>query len=426
MANRYWSLIGFLCAASGLALLWRSFAANHFWIFLRNKTPWRRRNEAEQEPSGDPSRKKRRATTLWQRKNEAERIRDEAERLYKERIRRLMGVALVIVVALGLWLGSLWRASNQSRDRVEEELIALLGRPAARPGMVNTNLAIDPELKKALIEYFRNPPKPGEGFPWWLVVIGAIAAGALFFTTKEHPSAAPFVVVLPLAIAAVEHAEHLSKLCKGGFWGVAVVSLVIAGALIGVGIRRERGLPPMTDRTGPGGEKKQLVSFVTMGFSMLILVWTFVVVGSCTDCSGCTGKGEAETPKCPNPPPPASSPQTGVLKVIPLEPLPLFKAGSSRSVSGVDRLAQSLADKHPKENDVLLLLGSADCTRNSKGNQQLVLDRAAKVSADLGPFLHKARVDDGNVLPQYKDGCRENKDLRTVFSFLIQQQETAK
>jgi hypothetical protein len=113
-------------------------------------------------------------------------------------------------------------------------------------------------------------------------------------------------------------------------------------------------------------------------------------------------------------------------KVIPLEPAPLFKAGHSEPLAGVDRLARSLEDESPKKGDILLLLGSADCTRYSKSNRQLALERAARISDELGPSLHGARVEDRYVLAQHGDGCKENMDLRSVFSFLIQQQETSK
>ena len=151
MTKQYWRLIGFICAAFGLALIWRppSFATRHDWFFLlvlsvligiglftfselfetpwegkaessKAATHWRFRSEGERDSSKEPDRRKRRATTPWQRRNEAERI-------YRDRMRRSMVVGLVVVVALGFWLGSFLRASNQSRDRVEEELIALFG-----------------------------------------------------------------------------------------------------------------------------------------------------------------------------------------------------------------------------------------------------------------------------------------------------------
>jgi hypothetical protein len=330
------------------------------------------------------------------------------DKVDKEMMRGWIAAALVIFVALCLWFGSLWKGSYQAQNQIERDLIALLGKPVPGPGPGNTGLQLNPELEKALIDYFRNPAKPTEGLPWFLVAIGAVAA-VLLLATKENKEAAPVIAVIPLAGAALKYSESLSKFSGWPFLGIVAVSFLVAAGLIGLACcYREQKEPP---------EDRKLVSLIfTMGFSVLILLWTFFLVAWCTDCPGGTKTGGGSSQ--PKPGQPADSPVIQ-LDVKSLQPVPQFNPGKPSSFSELKGLESDLKGRF-KRGDLLLLFGSTDCTRFSQGNDMLASLRASNLRSQLMDNLPNLGVGDIQMesIPQH-DQCKEKPDVRAVFPFLV-------
>jgi hypothetical protein len=325
-----------------------------------------------------------------------------------EMMRGLMAAALVILVALCLWVGSLWKASYQAQNQIERELIALLARPVPGPGPANTGLQLNPDLEKVLIDYFRNPPQPTEGLPWFLVAIGAVAA-VLLFATKKNKEAAPVIAVIPLAAAAIKYSEHLSKFSTQPFKWVVIGSIGIAVGLMALAI--------FYWFMGPQEEKRKVVTAIfTMGFSVLILLWTFLLVAWCSDCP-ITTSGGGGTPPDPGPPKPGS--WVVKLNVDRLEPLPLFNSG--KSITSDKKTSFSKLESQLKGSfqpgDLLLLFGSTDCVRYSKGNDTLASERAIQIRDQL---MHSLKPDDIKLESiTQNDQCKEKQDTRAVFPFLV-------
>lgn len=345
--------------------------------------------------------------------------------------RSLMEVALMVVVALG-WL-NYTEATGRARqnqqfqqlmiDRLTKDLDGDLKRCldslgsalGGRQGGTGENvLKLDEEIKSALLDYLKNQSAQGNGVPWMTIVLIAAVLGLLFFVVKKHPSAAPIAGAAPLSIAMIEHAEHLSKFCGKEFWGLIAIFGVIAIVLMVVGFFVEG--PADTDS---GGGAKKIASPLTMGFSLMILVVSFAVVARCPSCSSCGGGAGVDHGPGPSP----GNSHVSVLNSTDVTSLtkPLFGEGKSSPASKVDELKGEVLAGF-KTGDKLLLLGSADCTRYSKGNDQLAQDRSNEIKSQLKQLIPSLKDDDfvvaSNSLPEYVT-CQKTDNMRAVFPFLI-------
>jgi hypothetical protein len=138
------------------------------------------------------------------------------------------------------------------------------------------------------------------------------------------------------------------------------------------------------------------------------------------------------------PPPPAPGESKSESKVTWIEPIPHFAKGVKDSYSlqaggpvesSADALKRIFSNAGPVKGDILLLVGSADCTsyRTGKGagenknetNTLLATERADKIEGELNEDAQKYGVEiRKKPLPQY-NRCAEAGDLRAMFPFLI-------
>jgi hypothetical protein len=328
----------------------------------------------------------------------------------------LVGIAVLVTMGFGLLLVFQVQASRIQNDEIRklETAIAALQQQHSPGGAPASSVVqLNPKLERAMLDFLSNPATRGNGLslfgaiPWITVLLVAIAAIVLALAAKEHPSAAPVLGVIPLAIAVVEHAEKLSRLGAVSFWIVLLIFLFIALWLI-FGSGQDNDRADISAR----GEKKKVDSFPVMGFSLLVLLFVLVFLGyrqkpeEKANCPVCVAGG------------PSPAPATRRLQIEALNHTPLFDPGPREHFRGSDeQLNQILEDT--REGDTLLLLGSADCTSYSGGNAKLAQDRADRIKRALQGDADKRKVDiEARALKQH-DACKAADQLRAVFPVLI-------
>ena len=129
----------------------------------------------------------------------------------------LVGIAFLLTMGFGLLLVSQIQASQRQSDETKklDAAIAALHQqrpPGGAPG--SSFVQLNPELEKAMLGYFDDSSKRANGvslfgaIPWITVLLVAIAAIVLALAAKEHPSAAPVLGVIPLAIGLGFFVDH--------------------------------------------------------------------------------------------------------------------------------------------------------------------------------------------------------------------------
>jgi hypothetical protein len=329
----------------------------------------------------------------------------------------LAAIAFLVTMGFGLLLVSQIQASQRQSDEMKklDAAIAALQQqqqqrpPGGAPG--GSFVQLNPELEKAMLGYFNDSSTRANevslfgAIPWITVLLVAIAAIVLALAAKEHPSAAPVLGVIPLAIAVIEHAEKLSRLDAGSFWVVFAVFIAIAFTLIWWG--RDGDSADVSVR----GEKKKVDSLPVMGFSLLVLLFVLVYLGYRQQPEQ---KGSCPICVTPGPPP---TPAISKLQIDPIEHTPLFDPGHEHFRGSEEQLKQILKNTH--EGDTLLLLGSADCTSYTEGNAKLAQERADTIKKALESDADKRKVDiEARALKQH-DSCKAADQLRAVFPVLI-------
>ena len=327
----------------------------------------------------------------------------------------LAAIAFLVTMGFGLLLVSQIQASQRQSDEMKtlNAAIAALQQQQRPPGGApgSSFIQLNPELEKALLGYFNDSSTRGNGvslfgaIPWITVLLVAIAAIVLALAAKEHPSAAPVLGVIPLAIAVIEHAEKLSRLDARSFWVVFAVFIGIASVLIWFGRDGDSA------DVSVGGEKKKVDSLPVMGFSLLVLLFVLVYLGYRQP----EQKGNCPICVTPGPPP---TPAMSKLQIDPIDHTPLFDPGPHERFRGSEeQLKQILENTH--EGDTLLLLGSADCTSYTGGNAKLAQERANVIKRALESDADKRKVDiEARALKQH-DACKAAAQLRAVFPVLI-------
>jgi hypothetical protein len=158
-------------------------------------------------------------------------------------------------------------------------------------------------------------------------------------------------------------------------------------------------------------EKYGLV--LALGLSLLLFGWMSLLVGAPTPATKLP-------PPPPKPPPPPAAKNLSELFLDPLTNFPL--GGASANHDQFESLKTQLVEKGAGEGDILLLLGSADCTSKRDGdNEDLARERAQTVRQDLESLglgkAHGVKIRT-YVLPQYA-GCRADANMRGVYPLLI-------
>jgi hypothetical protein len=332
----------------------------------------------------------------------------------------LVGIAVLVTMGFGLLLVSQVQASRIQNDEIRklETAIAALQQQHSPGGAPASSVVqLNPKLERAMLDFLSNPATRGNGLslfgaiPWITVLLVAIAAIVLALAAKEHPSAAPVLGVIPLAIAVVEHAEKLSRLDEKIFLFVMLVFLSIALGLIAFPFSKWGKGDDRAD-VSVRGERKKVDSFPVMGFSLLVLVFVLVFLGY--------RQGPEEKANCPvcvagGPSPVAAGSK---LQIEALSHTPLFDPGPHDHFRGSDEQVNQILE-NTREGDTLLLLGSADCTSYSGGNAKLAQDRADRIKRALQGDADKRKVDiEARALKQH-DACKAADQLRAVFPVLI-------
>jgi hypothetical protein len=327
----------------------------------------------------------------------------------------LAAIAFLVTMGFGLLLVSQIQASQRQSDEMKtlDAAIAALQQqrpPGGAPG--GSFVQLNPELEKAMLKYFDDSSTRANGvslfgaIPWITVLLVAIAAIVLALAAKEHPSAAPVLGVIPLAIAVIEHAEKLSRLDAGSFWVVFAVFIAIAFTLIWWG--RDGDSADVSAR----GEKKKVDSLPVMGFSLLVLLFVLVYLGYRQQPEQ---KGSCPICVTPGPPP---TPAMSKLQIDPIDQTPLFDPGLHEHFRGSEEQLKQIL-KNTREGDTLLLLGSADCTSYTGENAKLAQDRANTIKKALESDANRGKVDiEARALKQH-DSCKAADQLRAVFPVLI-------
>lgn len=306
-------------------------------------------------------------------------------------------------------------------------------------------MTLDPQLKQMLADALKkwSAQQPvSNSFPWggsWgmtalLLLILAAVVATLVLAVRERPATAAPLGAAGLAAAAIEHADHLSRLDPLTFWFVLSLLISVIVILLVIGFMQLGNENKPTDdesngskkagkdesETGGAKVKKRLVeSPLNIIFSVAVLLWAMLVV-----CYRAEPK-----PASPNPP----TKQTTDYKM--LNPITGFIPGMTElpgsKTALTDRmqaLIKEAADKGARPGDTLLLLGSADCTairkRHQMTNKQLAqarADVAAKALSDNATFAAESVKADS--LHQ-NDGCAASADLRSVVPILLEQQST--
>ena len=331
----------------------------------------------------------------------------------------LVGIAVLVTLGFGLLVVSQIQASRIQNDEIRKLETAITALQQHSPGgaPISSFVQLNPELERAMVDFFNDPSRRGNGvslfgaIPWITVLLVAIAAIVLALAAKEHPSAAPVLGVIPLAIAVIEHAEKLSRLDLISFWIVFGLFLLIALGLIAFPFSRWGKGDDRAD-VSIRGEKKQVDSLPVMGFSLLVLLFVLVFLGY--------RQGPEEKANCPvcvaGGPPPA--PATSKLQIEALSHTPLFDPGPHDHFRDSDEQVKQILE-NTREGDTLLLLGSADCTSYSGGNAKLAQDRADRIKRALQGDADKRKVDiEARALKQH-DACKAADQLRAVFPVLI-------
>lgn len=276
---------------------------------------------------------------------------------------------------------------------------------------IQANVRVKLELEDALVTYLKNPPASVSGTSTGValaIVLGLVlAAAGVYLLWKildsKHPEAAPLALVIPLAVAVFTAAPTLPR-PSGGIYEKAFMCVVIIFFVVGVLLILAPFVIARPDKE-PG-------PCLILGFSFFVLGLTTYLVG-------------APTPA----PRPDLCPPTPISQQF-LDLLTGFKPGSATvDADKLVSLRKQLDEKGPGKGDILLLLGSADCTpmRNG-GNKKLAEDRAESVAKGLRTSdLTKARdvMIDTYVLPQYT-GCHADQNMRAVYPLLIRSTTTVR
>jgi hypothetical protein len=285
-------------------------------------------------------------------------------------------------------------------------------------------------LEDALTRYLKNGASIGEnsffsgGRGVALFLLLAVGAGLAAWAIRKRPAVAAPLSAAGLAAAVIKNPEHLSRLGHGSFVYVLILFSVIVAVLLGLCVMEflDSRSPRDEEREESDGkhrmETKAVESPLNIVFSLAVLIWAVIIA--------CYHTEPAAGP--PKPPidavPIATMPQ--VPHAIPLDPISGFPLHSAKIEDLGDdplgALKSSLRKDGAGRGDLLLLLGSADCTAihaKNMTNEQLARNRASSV---LDSLTHSGALTGEDVRAEslyQHEKCRESKDMRAVFPVLI-------
>lgn len=326
----------------------------------------------------------------------------------------------------------------QRLDRIEKDVTECreqkcTGHAQPNPTGGDNTVRFDPQIQKALLDFLDKEANGSAGksptlsFSWpiWVVIalMLAIAAGVLVLAFRTHPEAAPPVGAAGLAAAVIAKAGQFSHFDHDQEWALAVlaafglVTLVLATWFFQQ-IRKERDSTLAKD-------DPRLKSFSSLWltlFSVFVLLWVLVLV--CFQ--------PAKEPADDRHLKPQSTPTALKIDFT----LPAITGFVSKTKDefpdtpanqlprGIEQaLLTRIQQDAPKDGDVLLLLGSADCVpfRGKRdGNSSLAEQRAEWVAGEMQSKIQALGVTSQPQPMPTHEGCRQADGLRAVYPILIQ------
>jgi hypothetical protein len=325
--------------------------------------------------------------------------------------------------------------------------------PDGKQGPLDVTLKLDPALEGLLREHLQRP-QASSSVVYWVILIAVfvLAAGLLGWalTKKPEGSAVASAIATLTAVGAViaklvgdkpiRPPTHVPELALGVSLVLIVAGIVLIGAgawLILSSIYKQL-FSDSSDagqkQASPEDAKQKEASIQTgsmlaaallvYGFSALLLaVVPLLLFGgeptTVADCSKCPPVTDCSKCKA------VISPTN--FSVKPLSAIKPLGDGGRPEDKIIDRkkisaLAGEVRQYHGQDGDILLLLGSADCTPTRKGglwkdNDELARARAGWVLDGLKGKLDSIRPKP-YALPQY-ERCAQTLDMRAVYPFLI-------
>jgi cell division protein FtsB len=288
------------------------------------------------------------------------------------------------------------------------------------------------------------------GVPWSLVLLGVVALIAVAYVGKKHSEAVPVAGAAALAADVIKNADRYAKLgdkmywwVLGGYLGVSVTLTVLFCIAIWKSFKRgsddaAAAMLMMGETTGGSGEQKEggdkkngkevdedkkgkeeekkrgfLSSASSLGYSVLVLLWAFAMTSY-------RASSKIEAPKN----------EVKSLGPLPLRPVRRYVKGFAvlepKDKDASRTFGDELVGRHLKPEDLLLLLGSTDCTPFRRGEDGSNPDLAEKRAKALTEVLReRPDLKELNIQPMWLDQherCRESADLRAVYPFLIRRE----
>jgi hypothetical protein len=296
--------------------------------------------------------------------------------------------------------------------------------PKAGSGEVVVRFS-DP-IEKGIVERLKDggtsPGSPNSRTAWIiLVIIGIVAAAALIWRVAEdNPEATPLTVAITLFGAVIGFLAKLAAekpiLPLHLRWWLVVAFLIFAvSGLLLIG----RALLAFRD----GALELPESALLVYGFSAILLA----LVPGLLFHEDAPAPEKKPCPQCPSP-----VVMRGEISVLPL--ISVNNLGDSDSDKNIDpqqiqKLTTDAIARGARKDDILLLLGSADCIPTRPGgkwesNEALAKARAEWVESSLqgDPALSGIRIESG-PLPQHAR-CGKTTEVRAVYPFLIHAEET--
>jgi hypothetical protein len=279
----------------------------------------------------------------------------------------------------------------------------------------------DPKFKQDILDAIKQIGK--DSSPSWtnssifgisiIALLIIILGVALVLMFRKRPETAAPLGAVGLAATAIKEAEHLSRLDVGSYRLAEWAFLLLLAAFALLAFWKILKGNESSSATPKGDQKKSKVeSPLSLLFSLLVLLWALLVI-----CYR-----QQQTVPVQPPPPTISSD-------LSLPSVSGFVAGSSDKFlpkNTLDEFKQRLTKARAESiqpDDVLLLLGSADCTAVRRSlettNNQIARNRATTVAGIVRDMklLPDDHVFDGSLYQS--DRCTQSADLRAVFPVLI-------
>jgi len=259
-----------------------------------------------------------------------------------------------------------------------------------------------------------------------LLLLFAAGAGLLAWAIRKRPAVAAPLGAAGLAAAVINNPEHLSRLGRGGFLFVLILFSVVTAVLLVLSVMEFLHHRTLRDEEGEESdgkhrmEKKAVESPLNIVFSLAVLIWAVII--ACYHAEPAPGQGQPATA-------PRLIPHASLLE--PLSGFPPYSADPKQIPNSGDdplrALKTSVRNAGTWPGDLLLLLGSADCTAiqvsKEMTNEKLARNRAENVRKMLTDTGALAGEDVRAKSLYQHQNCRESKNMRAVFPVLIHMEQ---